>query len=76
MIINWFRGVERLGACNMFQQVSVLVLAVGMAVSVAFREAFVNLFVDPPLVVCDGNWIVGCERVPGGLKFWQRMRQI
>ena len=52
----------------MFQQVSVLVLAVGMAVSVAFREAFVNLFVDPPLVVCDGNWIVGCERVPGGVE--------
>lgn len=39
----------------MFQQVSVLVLAVGMAVSVAFREAFVNLFVDPPVVVCEGD---------------------
>ena len=52
----------------MFQQVSVLVLAVGMAVSVAFREAFVNLFVDPPVVVCEGDWVSWCERVPGGVE--------
>ncbi len=39
-----------------------------MAVSVAFREAFVNLFVDPPVVVCEGDWVSGCERVPGGVE--------
>ena len=52
----------------MFHQVSVLFLAAGVTAGAMLYNVVVDLFTDPPTIVCEEGWITDCERVPGGLE--------
>lgn len=53
----------------MFAQVSWISALAGLSLGVAWLGTSVEVDVreDPPLIVCDGNWVSDCERVQGGL---------
>ena len=51
----------------MTNQVYALILAAGVTAGTTLWDTIINLITDPPSVVCDGEWVAGCNRVVGGL---------
>ncbi|MBQ9694781.1 MAG: RHS repeat protein, partial [Kiritimatiellae bacterium] len=45
-----------------------MLLVAGLAAGVALWDAVIDLVTDPPAVVCEGDWLSGCERVTGGVE--------
>ncbi|MBR4317236.1 MAG: hypothetical protein IKT85_00635, partial [Kiritimatiellae bacterium] len=52
----------------MVNQFAAMVLAVGVTAGAMFTDVIINLFTDPPSIVCEEGWITGCERVTGGVE--------
>ena len=52
----------------MVNHFAAMVLAVGVAAGSLFTDVIINLFTDPPSIVCEEGWITSCERVTGGVE--------
>ena len=52
----------------MAMQLGLMGALAGISLGLAWFGVGVDVRENPPAVVCDGDWVTGCARVPGGLE--------